>query len=100
MKDVPLSDISRQANIKTKNQLMALSDYSWKYFSYNGRSTVAYIIFYQGVKIDHVTHVSGPFYQSSAESEYNSACTAGMDLSYFRMLIHELLNMDTDIVTD
>ena len=36
--------------------------------------------------------------QSSSESEYNAACTAGMSLSHFRMLIHELLNKDLDIV--
>ena len=55
---------------------------------------------YQGGKIDHDTHFTGPFNQSSAESEYNAACTAGMDLSYSRMLIHELLNKDPDIVPD
>ena len=34
----------------------------------------------------------------SAESEYNAACTAGMALSHFRMLVHELLNEDLDMV--
>ena len=29
-----------------------------------------------------------------------AACTAGMDLAYFRMLIHEFLNKDPDIVTE
>ena len=38
--------------------------------------------------------------QSIAESEYNVACTAGMSLAHFRMLIHELLNKDPDIVPD
>ena len=32
------------------------------------------------------------------ESEYNAACTAGMALANFRMLIHELLNEDPDMV--
>ena len=36
--------------------------------------------------------------QSSAESEYNAECIAVMDLAYLRMLIHELLNKDPDIV--
>ena len=62
--------------------------------SVTGRSTGAYIIFYQGGPIDHGTHVPVPVAQSSAESEYNSACTAGMALSHFRMLVHELLNED------
>ena len=77
---------------------MNFSDSSWKYFPYTGRSTGAYIIFYQGGKIDHGTHVPGPVAQSSTESEYNSACTAGMDLAHFRMLINKLLNKDTCIV--
>ena len=55
------------------------------------RSTGAYIIFYQGGPIDHGTHVPGPVSQPSAESEYNAACTTGMGLSKFRILIHEPL---------
>ena len=35
---------------------------------------------------------------SSAESEYNAACTAGMALAHFRMLINELLNEDPYMV--
>ena len=58
----------------------------------------AYIIFYQGGPIDHGTHVPGPVAQSSAESEYNAECTAGMALANFRMLVHELLNEDPDMV--
>ena len=77
---------------------MVFSDSSWQDFPDTGRSTWAYIIFYQGGPIDHGTHVPGPVAQSSAESEYNAACTAGMDLAHFRMLIHELLNEDPDMV--
>ena len=77
---------------------MHFSDSSWKDFTDNGRSTGAYIIFYQGVPIDHGTHVPGPVAQSIAESEYNAACTAGMALAHFRMLVHELLNEDPDMV--
>ena len=68
---------------------MAFSDSSWKYCPDTGRSTGAYIIFYQGGTIDHGTHVPGPVAQSSAESEYNAACNAGMDLANSRRLIHE-----------
>ena len=35
-----------------------------------------------------------------AESEYNAACTAGMSLAHFRMLIHEFLSKDSDIVPE
>ena len=52
---------------------MDFSDSSWKDCRENGKSTGAYIIFYQGGKIDHGTHVPGPVAQSSVESEYNTA---------------------------
>ena len=73
LNDAPVTDILRQANIKTKNQLMAFSDSSWQYFPDTRRSTGAYINFYQGGPIDHGTHVPGPFAQSIAESKYNAA---------------------------
>ena len=65
MNDAPLSDLLRQASIKNKNQLMAFSDSSWQYCPDNGRSTGAYIIFYQGVTIENVTHVPGQVSQPS-----------------------------------
>ena len=86
--DAPVTDILMQANIKTNNHLMAFSYSSWKYCPDTGRSTGAYNILYQGRPIDHGTHVPGPVAQSSAESEYNAACTSGMALAHFRMIIH------------
>ena len=52
---------------------MVFSDSSWQDCPDTGRSTGAYIIFYQGGPIDHGTHVPVPVAQSSAESEYNAA---------------------------
>ena len=98
MNDAPVTDLLRQANIKTNNKLMAFSDYSWQYCPDTGRSTGAYIIFYQVGPIDHGTHVPGPVAQSSAEIDYNVACTAGMALANFIMLVHGLLNEDPDMV--
>ena len=89
-----------QANIKTKNRLVDFSDSSWQDFPYTGRITGAYIIFYQCVPIDHGTHVPGPVARYSAESECNAAFTEVVALGNFRMLIHELLNKDPDIVPD
>ena len=77
---------------------MDFSGSGWQDCPDTGRSTGAYIIFYQGGPIDHGTHVPEPVAQSSAESDYNAACTAGMDLAHFRMLIHEFLNKDPDMV--
>ena len=34
------------------------------------------------------------------ESEYTATCNAGIYLSHFRILIHELLNKDPDIVSE
>ena len=100
MNGEPVTDLLRQANIKTKNHLMDFSDSSWEDCPDTGRSTGANIIFYQGGPIEHGTHVPGPVAQSSAESECNAACTEGMDLAHFRILIHGFLNKDTDIVPD
>ena len=46
MKYAYLSDLLRQASIKTENHLKALSDSICKYCLDSGRSIVAYIIFY------------------------------------------------------
>ena len=100
MKDAHLSELLRQAIIKTDNQLMVFHYSSWKGCPDTDRSTGACIIFYQVGPIDHGTHVPGPVAQSSTEIEYNTACTAGMDLAYLRILIHEFLNMDSNIVPE
>ena len=96
--DAQVSDMLRQAIIKTENHDMDFSEDIWKAFPDTGRITGAYIIFYQGRTIDHGTHVPGTFSQSSAKSQYNETFTARMALAHFRMLIHELFNKDTDIV--
>ena len=60
MNGAPLSDLLKQASIKTENHLMYFCDSSWQYCPDTGISTGAYIIFYQGGPIDHGTHVPGP----------------------------------------
>ena len=100
MNDAPVTELSRQASIKTENHLMDFSDSSWKDCPDTGRSTGAYIIFYKSGPIDHVTHVTGPVAQSSTEIEHNAACTTGMDLAHFSILIRKLLNKDPDIVPE
>ena len=88
MNDAPLSDLLRQASIKNENHLMDFYDSSWQDCPDTGRSTGSYMIFYQGGSIYHGTHVPGPVDQSSAEIEFNAACTEGMDLAHFRMISH------------
>ena len=58
------------------------------------------MLFYQCGTIDHVTHVPGPDSSSSSESDYNAACTAGIALEHFRMLIQESLRKNPDIVPE
>ena len=66
--DAPVTDLLRQSNIKTNNQLMDFSDSSWQDCPETGRSTGAYIIFYQGGPINHGTHIPGPVAQYSQRS--------------------------------
>ena len=66
MEYAPLSDLLRQANIETNNQFMDFFDSSWQDCLDTGRSTGAYIIFYQGGTIDHDTRVTVTVDQSSA----------------------------------
>ena len=98
--DTPLSELLRQDRINTKKQFMVLSDSSWKDFTYTGRSTGEYIVFYQGGPIDHCTHVTGLVSQSSAESEYNAACNVGMALAHFMVPNNEFLHKDKDVVPE
>ena len=63
MKYAPLSELLRQDNIKTGNQLMALSSSSWKYCSDTGRIKLSYIIFDQRGSIYHGTHAPGTLAQ-------------------------------------
>ena len=81
--DVPLSGILRQAIIDSKNQLVSLSYYICQDFLYTGIIIGSYIMIYQGGTIDHFTHVLGLVSQSSVESEYNEACTAGISSAHF-----------------
>ena len=60
MNDEPVSDLLRQAIIKTENHLMAFYDSTWQDCPDTEISTGAYIIFYQGSSIDHFTHVTWP----------------------------------------
>ena len=60
MNDLSVTDLLRQASIKTENHLMDFSDSSWQDCPDTGRITGTYIIFNQGGSIDHDTHVPGP----------------------------------------
>ena len=63
MNNAPVTVLLRQASIKTENHLMYFSGYIWQDYPENGRSTGAYIIYYQGGTIDHGKNVPGPVAQ-------------------------------------
>ena len=67
MEDAPLFDLLRKDNIETNNQLMAFSNYSWKYCPETGTSTGSNMIFYQCGPIHHGTHVPVPVAQSGTK---------------------------------
>ena len=100
IEDGNLSDLLRYASINTENQLMVLSDSRCQECTDTGISTGAYIVFYKGVTIDHCTHVPIPVSQSSAESDYNVACTAVISLARFRMISNDFLNKDPYVVPE
>ena len=60
MNDAPVTYLLRKSSVKPEDHLMAFYDSSWKDCPDTGRSTGAYIIFYQGGKIYHGTNVTGP----------------------------------------
>ena len=57
-------------------------------------------MFYQCETINHCTHVLFSVAQSSADSEYNTACTAGIALEHSRMMNNQLLNNDPYVVPE
>ena len=88
-------ELLRQASIKTEKQLVVLSNSIWRECKDNGRSTGAYIVFYQGVPIDNFTHIPGPFAKSSAKRDYNAACTVGMAIAHSIIINIKFLKKDT-----
>ena len=75
IEDAPLSELLIQARIKTEKQLMVLYGSNWQYCPDNGRSTGAYIVFYQCRSIDNFINVPVPVLvdQYSDEIDYNTA---------------------------
>ena len=78
---------------------MVFSDSIWQDCQNIGRSTGAYIVFYQGWTIDYFIHVTCLVAQSSAESKYNIVFTTWMPLAHSMMLNNSLLNKDPDLVS-
>ena len=92
-----LSDILRQASIKSLNNTLVIFYSRYQDCTDTGRSTGSWIVFYEGETIDYWTHVPGAVAHPGASSEYNAAWYAVIDLWNLIMISIELINMDPDI---
>ena len=70
MNDAAVTDVLRQASIKTENHLMAFSDSSSQYCPGTGISIGSYIMFNQGGPIDH-----GKFFQDQFVNQVQKVST-------------------------
>jgi hypothetical protein len=94
--DSPLHDILHHHKIDCRRFLATFSDSSWQDCPDTGRSTACYTVTYMGGVIDHTTHMPAIVALSSAEAEYNGACTASMATDHHRMMLNELEKLDPD----
>jgi hypothetical protein len=92
----PLQRILTESRVEATRNLVTFSDSSWQDCPDTGRSTACYTVTYMGGVIDHSTHVPGIVALSSAEAEYNGACTACMSTDHHRMLLNELDRIEVD----
>ena len=96
MRDAPVTELLRQAELEVENSMVVFSDSSWQDCPDTGRSTGCFLTLYQGGVVDHHTHMPVPVALSSAEAEYNYACVAGMSAAHHRMLYNRLRLRDPD----
>jgi hypothetical protein len=75
--------------------LLVFMDASWQDCSDTGRSTVGYLIFYQGGVIDTNSMVPTPVAMSSSEAEFLGACTGCMAIAHIQMLVYDMEYLGT-----
>jgi hypothetical protein len=90
----PIHDLCETHSIPHAD-LTLLTDASWQDCPDTGRSTVGYIIFYNGAPIEANTTVPVPVAQSSSEAEYLSACCGSMAAAHIRMILYDILHLGT-----
>ena len=71
------------------------TDASWQDCPDTGRSTVGYMIFYQGAFIEANSTVPTPVAMSTAEAEFMGACTGAMAAAHIRMILYDFMNLGT-----
>jgi hypothetical protein len=75
--------------------LTVFSDASWQDCPDTGRSTVGYMIFYNGALIEANSTMPTPIAMSTSEAEYMAACSATMATAHIRMLLYDMLYLGT-----
>jgi hypothetical protein len=93
-KQSPVHALLRSHDIET-NDIIAFSDASWQDCPDTGRSTVGYLVFYQGGLIAASSSIPRPVAMSSAEAEYMAACAACMSASIVQSLVYEMRYLGT-----
>jgi hypothetical protein len=86
----PVQALLTESQLVGACPLIAYSDSSWQDCPDTGRSTGGMLILCQGGLVEAASFVPDPVAMSSAESEYNAACTACIGIAHLRMLVQEL----------
>jgi len=78
------------------SELIAFSDASWQDCPDTGRSTIGYMIFYQGGLVEATSTVPVPVAMSTCEAEYLGACNAAMSVAHLRMMVYDFMHLGTN----
>jgi hypothetical protein len=90
----PVNEMLCEHEIET-NDITVFSDASWQDCPDTGRSTIGYIVMYQGGVVSANSMVPVPVAMSSAEAEYMGACAAAMNASVIRALLYDMRYLGT-----
>jgi hypothetical protein len=91
----PVHELLKAHNMEP-NEITAFSDASWQDCPDTGRSTVGFLVFYQGGIVAANSHVPVPVAMSSAEAEYMAACAACMNAAVIRALLYDMRYLGTN----
>jgi len=83
------------ANSIPYSDITIFTDASWQDCPDTGRSTVGYMIFYQGALIEANSTVPTPVAMSTAEAEFMGACTGAMAAAHIRTILYDFMNLGT-----
>ena len=100
IQDSPIYGLLSQHGISSTLNIFGMHDSSWQDCPDTGRSTGAFLNFFQGGVVDFNSFVPTPVAMSSAEAENNAGAAACMSVSHLRMMMNEINYEDPDLLTD